>query len=111
MNFIQTELAWAAGFFDGEGSCHISKDNKKDGRKYKYLIVSLTQNNIQPLERFQKAVLGLGNINGPHTKGGSWTYKLAFNNFEDAQAVVGFIWKFLSPPKRNQIKQTLVDLR
>jgi hypothetical protein len=53
-----TELAWAAGFFDADG--HITC--RRDG------LVHLTigQVNTIPLERFKKAVGSVGTIYGPY---------------------------------------------
>jgi hypothetical protein len=53
------ELAWAAGFFDGEG--HIAYRKRR-------LMMAVAQTNREPLERFLDAVGG-GRIYGPYSKG------------------------------------------
>lgn len=53
------ELAWAAGFFDGEGCFSYSKSGQ-------YVCVSIGQTVREPLERFKLAV-GLGVIYGPYS--------------------------------------------
>jgi hypothetical protein len=53
------ELAWAAGFFEGEGCVYIDK-------KGPYLRINLAQvDDPYPLERFARAV-GIGTVKGPH---------------------------------------------
>ena len=68
---VETELAWAAGFFDGEGSTSIHP-NVVNMRTYFFLCMQLTQTgDILPytLERFRKAV-GEGKVYGPYTPAG-----------------------------------------
>lgn len=56
-----TELAWAAGFFEGEGSVYV--EQLESGP---YLRLNLAQvDDRLPLDRFAAAV-GVGKVNGPH---------------------------------------------
>lgn len=101
------ELAWAAGFFDGEGSAGVCTGSS--GRFY--LTLSVGQNNQSTLVRFQKAVLGLGRQYGPYTykkrpNTKPW-YNWKVSTFQSVQAVIAVLWQFLSEPKRFQIKQAL----
>lgn len=52
------ELAWAAGFFDGEGSSYFVNG--------KYPNISISQTDPRVLERFQRAVGGVGGVYGPY---------------------------------------------
>jgi len=65
----QTETAWAAGLFDGEGSTSIQFDKRYVGRRGTFRL-SMAQSGddraIEILERFQRAVGGLGKIYGPY---------------------------------------------
>jgi hypothetical protein len=94
------ELAWAAGFFDGEG--HAS------GRKPRGLRLSVSQRDWQVLERFDKAVLGLGR-RGKTVGGGHPMFVWRTTNFADGQAVIAMLWRFLSPIKRLQCKTALIE--
>ena len=58
LEFDREELAWAAGFFDGEGCFCFSEAGQ-------YVCVSITQTEREPLDRFERAV-GLGKVNGPY---------------------------------------------
>ena len=55
---VESELAWAAGFFDGEGSTSILKAQRD---KYSYIRISISQKYPECLERFQRAI-GFGKI-------------------------------------------------
>lgn len=106
------ELAWAAGFFDGEGSTVLAGANSRrvhpaTGRRRDYPTpsVSISQHNTpECLERFRAAVGGVGRIDGPRIyrqfDSPRWTY--AARTHESAQAVVAALWPFLSTPKRDQ---------
>jgi len=64
-----TDIAWCAGFFDGEGhvSYHRSYPNANTGRVSAQLYANVPQNtdNIEVLEFF-KSVIGFGEIRGPY---------------------------------------------
>jgi hypothetical protein len=98
------ELAWAAGFFDGEG--HVRFDPVKDGG-----IISLrvAQNEPTILKRFHDAVLGIGNVKGPYGRldGGNPYWRFECTNFEGVQAIVAMLWTFLSLTKKGQARKVL----
>jgi LAGLIDADG-like domain len=92
------ELAWAAGFFDGEGC--ISTSNKK------YLRISIPQADPRPLLRFQAAV-GVGKIRGPlrppsfkPSYKSLWRYHVY--RASDIEFVLEQLWPYLSEPKKKQ---------
>src|SRR5262245_61060169 len=60
------QLAWAAGFFDGEG-CVTSSDNRSARP-----MLFITQHDPRVLRRFWK-VIGQGKVYGPYRSG--WRYK------------------------------------
>lgn len=99
-SYINTELAWAAGYFDGEGSVgyYLGKGNGNNGCVR--VVIGNTQ--VEELKRFQSAVGGLGRITGPrnfdHRKS---MWKWQAQNFESAQAVTALLWKYLSSNKKN----------
>lgn len=61
----ETELAWAAGFFDGEGWSSKCSVSQRSGWRGHYPRLGLTQKDPRPLERFHRAIGGLGSIHGP----------------------------------------------
>lgn len=96
------EIAWCAGFFDGEGTfwCAVSK---KGGNPM--ISMRVPQKELGPLVRFQKAILGLGKIY--HLNQGTGINALMVNKTEDTQAVLAMLWRFLTPIKRDQYKRAL----
>ncbi len=60
------ELAWCAGFFDGEGHirCDFGKRKRGNGLGSPSLVIRITQTNKEPLERF-KFAFEVGSVQGP----------------------------------------------
>ena len=95
------ELAWAAGFFDGEGSTMAKSDSDRPG--YHQLVITVPQSGRdgvpEVLLRFQRAVLGLGVIEPADAKS---VYRWRARGFVDAQATIALLWRFLDDVKRDQ---------
>jgi hypothetical protein len=94
-----TELAWAAGFFDGEGHIRFSE------RRYS-LRMSVNQCDPRPLQRFTEAV-GEGKVRpiAPHkaarpTHRPMWEWDLS--GYEKVTLVYLLLRPFLSESKREQ---------
>ena len=95
---MDNELAWAAGFFDGEGSFNVSGNHKS-----LRLNASITQTDPRALRRFRRAVDGIGSVIGPYERAGrkpQWMWQV--QSFEDVRRVAVILWKFLGPVKRSQ---------
>lgn len=110
MDLKREELAWAAGFFDGEGTAHFSRGTRKTkigGRTtYSSIHLSVTQTNLEELERF-KAAVGVGYICGPYQNKNPnskphWRYFAGA--FQHYQHVMTVLWPFLCSRKRAQLK-------
>lgn len=69
MDRNECDVAWCAGFFDGEGhvSYHRSYPYQGTGRVSAQLYANVPQNsdNIEVLEFFQ-SIIGFGKMHGPH---------------------------------------------
>lgn len=66
----ETERAWAAGFFDGEGwvgRSLVTKTTKSGVYICERIESTVGQNDPEVLERFKKAV-GIGTIGGPYKR-------------------------------------------
>lgn len=103
----ETELAWAAGFFDGEGSTTVTKCNPKAkardrDRPQVGLRVSLAQVELEPLERFHAAV-GVGRVRGPYQYSTDRQphFQWGASNM-DVLRVIDALWPYLSNVKRLQ---------
>lgn len=106
MEFISSpngelELAWAAGFYDGEGSTGTTGRGRNC-----YLRAAIDQVEPEPLRRFREAVGGLGSITGPHEREGNrrpvWHY---YATHHDAIQVLELLSPYLSDPKRKQYRE------
>ena len=100
------DRAWAAGFFDGEGSVSLAKN--------RWLRINIGQADPEPLERFRAAV-GLGRVLGPYqhvpTRGGylpkpHWMW--ATNQYDEIETIAGVLWPWLSGPKRAQFARVFL---
>jgi hypothetical protein len=100
------ELAWAAGFYDGEGCTYSSRLNPTS-----WPCVTLNVNQIEPTTlRRMAAALGCGFVSGPHARKQAHhrpIYQYRISNFEQAQAAVAKMWKWLGQPKREQAAKHL----
>ena len=106
------DLAWAGGFFDGEGCVshqYINRTNK-DGSKYRNPKIHVSQSgDTELLEKF-KSIVGVGTIREQKSK--HLTAKLTrfdyqAGGFENVQFVVGILWNFIGTQKKNQAKKVL----
>jgi hypothetical protein len=105
------ELAWAGGFFDGEGSTYLEKHRTHAG----YLVprVHVTQSSavgIAPELLRLKTIIGdLGTISGVHPgKGASRPYR-RWRVFTPAgvQLALHLLWPFIGDVKRSQARLVL----
>ena len=101
-------LAWAAGFFDGEGSVSFTGD-----RLNRYPLITIQQNDPEVLYRFRDAVAFLGVVHGPYSRrdGGNPFYNYQVSSFEKVQAVIAMLWPFLSVIKKSQAHNILSYIR
>lgn len=106
------ELAWAAGFFDGEG--HITA--RRNSPRSRTLHILIPQTDPRVLYRFKNAVLGIGkvsdtpsvNLMHPNWKP-RWNYWAG--SFENCQAIAIMLWPFLSEVKRDQVTVALQEIK
>jgi hypothetical protein len=94
------EAAWAAGFFDGEGTTGVNRQSRDYpiGRcVYLRLIMVVTQKDRRPLDRFARAV-GVGEVTLDKRGYHQWR---VFNTPRVLTAL-RVLWPHLSQPKREQ---------
>jgi hypothetical protein len=102
----RAELAWAAGFFDGEGSTIVHTDEARPGYLRLEVCVPQAGRDGVPavLLRFRKAVGGLGRIVGPEDDN---LYKWIAGARLEAMAAITLIWDHLGRVKRIQANNCL----
>lgn len=106
----ETELAWAAGFFDGEGCCYTAKMGRKSGGKYLHLDIAQVDRFV--LDRFHRAVGGVGKVYGPYqpkTPRSRAYYRYTASGQAACQSVISSLWDYLSPVKREQAERSLQE--
>jgi hypothetical protein len=106
--FKREDLAWAAGFFDGEWSFMVVRN---DGSHSPRLTVG--QTDPRPLYRFMAVFNGIGNVRGPYTRVKAnhspiWYYSV--DGFEKVQALMAMMWPFLCEPKKQQATEMMAEV-
>jgi hypothetical protein len=101
------ELAWAAGFFDGEGSTIVHRDESRPG--YLRLELRVPQSGHgagvpSALARFRNAVGDMGTIVGPDKRD---IYNWVPGGRLEVIAVVAILWTHLGPVKRRQANEAI----
>lgn len=107
------EIAWFAGFYEGEGNIHNEKKYRdRNGlesyRISKKVYLRIGQCNLEPLLRAQD-VFDLGGIYGPYKiKGGTKPfYNITYRGLEECQAVFAAIYPWLSQDRKEQFIEAL----
>ena len=106
MGLDSHELAWAAGFFDGEGNIRAKYNAARSGKsekQYRALSCSVGQRDPAALERFRMALGGVGRIYGPlSNRSQSPMYRWEVGSKVDVHAVCWLLWRWLGTVKREQ---------
>ncbi len=108
----EIELAWAAGFFDGEGTVAAEKD-PATGR-YLGINTEIPQSSADGipdvLSRFRE-IVGVGNILGPYEPRSLWSrlpqYRWRSGALEDVETVADLLDPWLGPVKRTQFEAAI----
>lgn len=108
------DLAWAAGFFDGEGCVRVSQSVRyqtSQGEKARrYLRLDVTQKHRPLLDKLE-AMFGVGNIyyqkpRPTSSEGYCWTC-----NGRAAFYVLNLIWPWLGEQKKADFKRAINRVR
>lgn len=103
-------LAWAAGFFDGEGGTYMKSARRKDGTRSFSPTMHVAQTTLPVLEKFQQATTGMGKIYGPRIfddqrRKPVWSWQVS--NYECVVQVLCLLWPWLGDVKRDQGTEVL----
>jgi hypothetical protein len=101
---MSEELAWAGGFFDGEGSTYLEKHRTHAGYFVPRLYVPQSSEfGIAPeLLRLKSALADLGTISGQRPGKGNWRPYRRWRVFTPRDVLVGLhlLWPFIGVVKR-----------
>jgi hypothetical protein len=107
-----TEVAWAAGLFDGEGSVSVSGTGTRPSYPQPSMEVPQSGEHGIPdaLVRFRDAI-GYGSITGPHPPRSPWGrlpgYRWELGGHLAVEGVAAKLWPWLGSVKRLQIEWAL----
>jgi hypothetical protein len=104
----RTKLAWAAGFWDGEGSAYLSGSTDRATKQpHARINQSSTSGIPEVLVRFRRAV-GLGTIQGPVQKEGREPlYRWEVSSRPESLRLLDLLWPFIGQVKRSQLEHAL----
>jgi hypothetical protein len=109
---MSEELAWAGGFFDGEGCTYLENHRTHAGYKVPRLYVpqSCEVGIASELLRLRAALHGLGRISGVRRgKGDSKPYRRwRIQASKDVQRALHLLWPFIGNVKRNQAQLVML---
>jgi hypothetical protein len=100
---LDTELAWSAGFLDGEGNYGMQTARRKDRKDQYSFRIQAAQVHREPLDRL-RAALG-GNVTGPYGPyGGNKQPYFQWNitGYAEAKEALFKLLPFHSPIKAEQ---------
>jgi hypothetical protein len=113
--YDRESLAWAAGFFDGEGTVNISTRRTSCNGERQYLTINLCVSQTDPkiLHKFKEICNMGGRVNGPYcpkTTNSSPYWSYAVHGLKHTQLIISRLWPWLSEEKRKQATEAFVKM-
>ena len=108
----KTDLAWAAGFFDGEGCVHYHVLNNKYKTTSISLSISQSVLNEDLLSKWFN-IFKVGGFNSTHSHRGNenaidhWVTA----RFEHIQYIMALIWPWLGKAKKDKYEEAILSWR
>ena len=103
-----SNLDWAAGFFEGEGTVRINKGRISSPWAFG---LQVGNSDIEVLKKFQEAVFGFGTIYGPYRPYGNLTkkeyYVWSCNRRIEVQKIKDVLYPLLSKRRKKQIDDAI----
>ena len=98
----EAEIAWAAGFYEGEGTFFVRRSRGRDVPSFPNgLVLTICQHNEEPLLKFH-GIFNLGHIYGRIRRGKHvWWYSVSRTT--DALHIAELMWPLLSERRQEQI--------
>ena len=105
-NYNREEVIWAAGLYEGEGTCFARKSK---GRVHPRIVLDMTDE--EPVLRFRKAMLGVGAYYKDVSRRNKPGYVLVISHFEQVQMVAAMLFSQLSPRRKEQITNCFLQYK
>jgi hypothetical protein len=100
LNSPEIEIAWAAGFYDGEGCSTLSKKGKNS-----HVRCAISQKDRRVLDRFRNTV-GFGKI---YPSKGTCPWRWQTTSELDSRRVLELLWPYLGELKKEQANEVLTQ--
>ena len=99
---MSADVAWAAGFFDGEGTSYVDYHTNLSKKKYPYVCVTAPQvaDNREVLDKLQRIFGGSVHKRGVRRGRPQMTWRI--RNRPGAEEVMRRMWPHLGTAKRTQ---------
>lgn len=107
------DRAWAAGFFDGEGTISVADTASRRGSlRAKQIKASCNQIDAEVLYRFRDAV-GVGAVRGPYGKNRRRRpiYVVTVHGIERVELMYEALWPYLGSVKKEQAITKITEYR
>lgn len=106
----EPDIAWFAGFFEGEGSIRLSSHNNRNGRVYATPCIDICQVNVIPLEK-ARDIFPDSKIYGPYqyTSNRQPHFKWMVQGREKVEKIYKLIAPYLSERRVNQFQNTFLE--
>jgi hypothetical protein len=107
---LQTNIAYCAGLFEGEGNFgsekyYVKRCGTKSPRKTPYAFIQIAMTDVEPLERI-KELFPAARLTGPYSyKNYKPVYRLVLKDREQLYYAVNEMWQYLSPRRRQQWRE------
>ena len=104
------QVAWAAGFFDGEGTTYLRTRKGKGNRNYVCPTIRIGQSGDPEVLHKFKNIFGIGRVNGPfkYREGRKPIYQYSCDSYKSAIPIIKAMWPYLSNVKKLQASKVLV---
>jgi hypothetical protein len=107
------ELAWAGGFYTGEGTvgCNYRNNTRLGNNEGICIRMSIKQVEREPLVKFRNAISRIGSIVGPNKRPlhQSPIHQWRISSYEGTQAILAMLWPWLSTVKKEQARKAFVE--
>jgi len=108
---FREKLAWAAGFFDGEGNVHYGVRRTARGTAQRTIGATVAQSGRERLDHLAD-VLGVGRVGGPYQAKNERSqpyHQWAVSRFELVQYVGAAMWPWLGSVKQQQFDHAITS--
>lgn len=100
----KSDLAWAAGLFEGEGCATVNKYKSGNGGR-PTMQLQMTDEDV--VRKFH-AVIGMGKVYGPYRPSGhKEVWRWYVDGFEAVQAIAAMFWFYLGSRRKAKLRTVL----